>query len=207
MTTLTQIFSTRGLTVVSGLNIASTITNLFNVVIYSMGTAVAVMVGQALGANDIPRAKQTSLRLIFFNVCACIVVGSALAAFSPVIPYIYNTTDHVRMLATRFMQTTAMYMVFNAITNCIYFTIRSGGKTLITFLFDSVYTWAFFVPYAYILTNFTSLDIMVLYPASYFADFIKCIIGIIVLKTGHWAHNMVSDTASDGKTEPDVDAI
>jgi putative MATE family efflux protein len=207
MTTLTQIFSTRGLTVVSGLNIASTITNLFNVVIYSMGTAVAVMVGQALGANDIPRAKQTSLRLIFFNVCACIVVGSALAAFSPVIPYIYNTTDHVRMLATRFMQTTAMYMVFNAITNCIYFTIRSGGKTLITFLFDSVYTWAFFVPYAYILTNFTSLDIMVLYPASYFADFIKCIIGIIVLKTGNWAHNMVSDTASDGKTEPDVDAI
>lgn len=128
MTTLTQIFSTRGLTVVSGLNIASTITNLFNVVIYSMGTAVAVMVGQALGANDIPRAKQTSLRLIFFNVCACIVVGSALAAFSPVIPYIYNTTDHVRMLATRFMQTTAMYMVFNAITNCIYFTIRSGAN-------------------------------------------------------------------------------
>ena len=65
MTTLTQIFSTRGLTVVSGLNIASTITNLFNVVIYSMGTAVAVMVGQASGQMISSRAKQTSLRLIF----------------------------------------------------------------------------------------------------------------------------------------------
>jgi len=197
MTTLTQIFSTRGLNVVAGLNISSTITNLFNVVVFSMGTAVAVMVGQALGANDIPRAKQTAWRLIFLNICICIVVGGALAALSPVIPYIYNTSDDVRKLATRFMLTSAMYMAFNAVAHCTYFTIRSGGKTFITFLFDSVYTWVLFVPYVYVLTHYTTLDIMVLYPVCYLADIIKCIIGIIILKAGHWARNMVSDTASN----------
>ena len=197
VTTLTQIFSTRGLNVVASLNITSTITNLFNVVMFSMGSAVAVMVGQALGADDIPRAKQTAWRLIFLNVCVCIVIGGLLAALSPIIPYIYNTTDDVRMLATHFMLTCAMYMCFNAVTHCTYFTIRSGGKTFVTFLFDSVYTWVVFVPLAYVLTHFTTMDILVLYPVCYLADVFKCIIGVIVVKSGHWAQNMVSDTASD----------
>lgn len=195
MTTLTQILSTRGLNVVAGLNISSTITNLFNVVVFSMGTAVAVMVGQALGANDIPRAKQSAWKLIFFNVCVCIVVGGLLAALSPVIPNIlYKTTDDVRKLATRFMLTSAMYMSFNAVAHCAYFTIRSGGKTFITFLFDSVYTWAILVPYTYVLTHFTPLDIMVLYPICCLPDVLKCIIGIVIVKAGHWAQNMVTDT-------------
>ena len=196
MTTLTQIFSTRGLNVVAALNITSTISNLFNVVFVSMGSAVAVMVGQALGANNIPRAKQSAWRLIFFNFCICIVIGGILAALSPVLPNIYNTTDEVRMLATRFMQTSAMYMAVNAVTHCTYFTIRSGGKTFLTFLFDSAYTWAVFVPVTYVLTHFTTLDILVLYPICYLTDVIKCIIGILVVKTGHWAQNMVSDTDS-----------
>lgn len=192
MITLAQIFSTRGLNVVAALNITSTVTNLFNVVFVSMGSAVAVMVGQALGANDIPRAKQTAWKLIFFNACICIVIGAILIALSPILPNIYNTTNDVRKLATRFMQTSAIYMSVNAVTHCTYFTIRSGGKTLITFLFDSAYTWCVFVPITYVLTHFTTLDIFLLYPICYLADIIKCIIGIIVVKAGHWAQNMVS---------------
>lgn len=192
MTTLTQVFSTRGLNVVAALNITSTITNLFNVVFISMGSAVAVMVGQALGANDIPRAKQTAWRLIFFNICVCIVVGGVLIALSPILPYIYNTTDEVRMLATRFMQTSAMYMAINAVSHCAYFTIRSGGKTFLTFLFDSAYTWVIFVPFAFVLTHFTTLEILLLYPICYSVDIIKSIIGIMVVKNGKWAQNMVS---------------
>jgi len=205
ITTLTQLFSTRGLNVVAALNITSTITNLFKVVVFSMGSAVAVMVGQALGANDIPRAKQTAWRLMFFNVCTCIVVGGVFAVFSPIFPYLYNTSDDVRMLATRFMQANAVYMAFNAVSNCAYFTIRSGGKTFITFLFDSVYTWVFFVPLTYVLTHFTTLDILILYPVCHLAEVMKCILGIIVVKYGNWAQNMVSDKVTDKSIETSVD--
>ncbi|NLN05314.1 MAG: MATE family efflux transporter [Clostridiaceae bacterium] len=191
MSTITQLFSTRGLNVVSAINITSTITNLFNVVLFSMGAAVAVMVGQALGANDIPRAKQYSWRLMFVSVCTCIAVGSVLAVLAPLFTHIYKTTDDVRLLATRFMQTNAFYMVFTAVANCSYFTIRSGGKTYVTVLFDSVYTWAIFVPLTYVLTHFTSLNILVLYLLCYSAEIIKCIIGVIVVRTGFWAQNMV----------------
>ena len=191
MTTLMQIFSTCGLMVVAGLNIASTITNLFNVFFISTGVAVGVMVGQALGANDIALAKRHAWKLIFFSVCICIVLGTALALSAGVIPNIYRTGAEVRRLATQFMRTSAMYMVFNGITHCCYFTMRSGGKTFITLLFDSVFTWVVCVPYAYIMVHYSGLSIDLLYPLCYLTEVLKCIIGVLVVRTGHWAKNMV----------------
>lgn len=201
MTTITQIYSTRDLAVIGGLNITSTVTNLFNVIVFSMGSAVAVMVGQALGANDIPCAKQTAWRLIFFNVCLSILVCGVLAVLAPFIPNIYNTTDEVRRLATGFMLANAVFMNFNAVCHCAYFTIRSGGKTFVTFLFDSVYTWVVYVPFAYVLTHFTTLNIMTLYPICCLADVLKSIIGIVVVKSGTWAQNIVSEPASGRLSE------
>jgi putative MATE family efflux protein len=193
VTTQTQIFSTCGLNVVAGLNISSTVTNLFNVVFISMGSAVAIMVGQALGAGDIPRAKSNVWKLIFFSACSCLLIGGVLAAASPLIPYIYNTTQDVRMLAKHFMMTSAAFMMFNAITHCCYFAIRSGGKTIITFFFDSAYSWTICIPYAYVLTHLTNLGILAIYPLSFIAEAVKCIIGLLILRSGYWAQNVVAD--------------
>lgn len=193
MTTLTQIFSTCGLNVVAALNISSTISNLFNVFFVSMGVAVSVMIGQYLGAGEIKQAKECIWKLIFFSVGISLVIGGLLACVSPVIPRIYNTSDDVRRLATYFMLTSAVYMAFNSITHCCYFTFRSGGKTFATFLFDSAYTWVICVPFAYIIVNYTGFHIRVLYPICYFTDVIKSIVGLIVLRTGFWAQNIVSD--------------
>jgi putative MATE family efflux protein len=192
VTALTQIFSTCGLMVVAGLNIASTITNLFSVFFISMGGAVAVMVGQALGAADIPQARRYTWKLTFFSVSICVVLGSALALSAEAIPGIYNAGPDVRHLAAVFMRTGALYMGFNAITHCCYFAMRSGGKTIIPLLFDSVFSWVVCVPYAYLLVHYSGLAIEALYPLCYLSDAFKCIAGIIIVRTGAWANNMVS---------------
>lgn len=191
ITTLLQIFSTRGLIVVAGLNIASTITNLFNVFYLSMGAAVAVMVGQALGANDIPRARSLVWKLLFFSVGVCAIFGSVLALSSNAIPNVYNTEPEVRRLAAGFIRASALYMAFNATSHCCYFTIRSGGKTFLTMLFDSVFTWVICVPYTYAMVHLTPLPIELLYPLCNATEVLKCILGLIVVRTGRWARNMV----------------
>ncbi len=201
VTTQTQIFSTCGLNVIAGLNISGTVTNLFNVVFISMGTAVGVMTGQALGANDIKKAKSIVWKLIFFSICTCIVIGGMLAAVSPFVPKLYNTTEDVRRLATHFMLTSAGYMAFFSITHNSYFAIRSGGKTLITFIFDSVYLWCFCIPYVYMLTHFANLSILAIYPLSYVPEVIKSFIGVAILRKGYWAQNIVAD----GNTSPSAE--
>ncbi|HWR18702.1 MAG TPA: MATE family efflux transporter [Clostridia bacterium] len=190
VTTLTQIFSTRGLMVVAGLNIASTISNLFNVFFISMGSAVAVMVGQALGANDIPRARGYVWKLLFFSLSICAFFGSLLFIIAPAIPNVYNTEDEVKRIATVFLRTSAVYMAFSATSHCCYFTIRSGGKTFITMLFDSVFSWVVSVPYTYFMVHHTLLPIEVLYPLCTLTEFVKCVIGLIMVRSGRWARNM-----------------
>jgi putative MATE family efflux protein len=192
MAMLMQIYSVRGLMVLAGLNIASTINNLFNVVFLSMGNAVAVMIGQSLGANDMQRARTDVWKLMSFSFFSCVVIGSVLAILSPVFPLIYNTDEGVRFLAARFILTAACIMPVNSIAHACYFTLRSGGSTIITFLFDSVYTWAVNIPFALLLVYGTGLDIMMLYPICQLVEIVKSAIGLILVKKGVWIRNIVS---------------
>jgi putative MATE family efflux protein len=192
VTTIMQIFSTRGLNIVAGLNISNTITNLFNVAFISMGSAVAVMVGQALGAGEIQKAKAHVWKLIFFSVSTCVVLGGILIAIAPVIPRIYNTTEEVRHLATHFIQAGAIFMGFFATSHCCYFAMRSGGKTLMTFFFDSIYAWLVYIPFAYVLTHYTKLDIFTLHIVCHIPDALKSVMGVLIIRTGRWAQNIVA---------------
>ena len=77
--------------------------------------------------------------------------------------------------------------------NSFYFAIRSGGKTLITFLFDSVYMLAITVPLTFVLAEFSPLNIITVYLASLFIEIFKVIIGFILIKNGMWAKNIVDE--------------
>jgi len=189
--TITQILSTRGLAVVGGLNIASTFTNLAGVVFFSCGFAVSIVSGQALGAGDEELAKSHVWKLMFLAVALAGTVGACLALSAGWITHIYNTDAEVRRLAATFMRVSAFYMPFAAISHCSYFAIRSGGRTFLTMLFDSVYACLFSVPYNYALVTLTSLPIETLYPLSQLTQPIKAIMGLAFVSTGTWARNLV----------------
>lgn len=188
---LAQCYSYRGLNVVSALNISSTISNLFGVVYITMGNAVAIIIGQLLGAGKMKEAKETDTRLIAFSTLSCMVVGGVLALLAPVFPEVYKTTDEVKELAAWFIRVLALCTPMCAFLNACYFTLRAGGKTIITFLFDSVFMWAVSIPIAYTLSKYTTVPIVPLYLCSQGADIIKCIIGYVLVKKGVWLSNIV----------------
>lgn len=196
MAVLLQCYSVRGLDVVAACNIASTVSNLFKVVFLSMGNAVAIMVGQALGANRIEEAKETAWKLMAAAVASNLVMGTLLFALSPVIPQIYNTEPHVREIAMKMLWIIAASMPLYSAAHCCYFTLRSGGRTIITFIFDSGFTWGICVPTAYILANLTALPILPLYFAIQFLELIKVIIGVAMMKKGIWVRNIIADNTS-----------
>ncbi len=191
MAAMTQSYSQRGLEVVAGLNISNTITNVFNIVFIALGSSVAIIVGQLLGANKMKEAKDTAGKLIAFSCLCCVGLGAILALTSPLFPQIYNTDDLVKNYAREFILVMSLVMPFHAITNASYFTLRSGGKTLVTFLFDSVFVWSCCVPIAYGLVNFTSLTIVPIYLISKMTEVIKSVIGLVLVKKGVWLNNMV----------------
>ena len=193
MTTLNQIMSRRGLEVVSAENIASTVSNLFFCAFFAMGTSISIIIGQLLGAGKLEQAVDENRKLIAFSVALSTAVGIVMAALSPLIPNIYNTTDMVRHLATGMLLINAVMMPANAFTNSCFFTLRSGGKPLLTFLYDSVYIWVLSIPLTLFLVKVTDLPIIPIYAISYGVDIIKCIIGYIFVKKRVWVNNLVAD--------------
>ena len=63
---------------------------------------------------------------------------------------------------------------------------------MITFLFDSVFLWCVSIPFAYVLSRYTSLPIVPLYLFCQLIDILKCILGYILVKKGVWIHNIVA---------------
>ena len=191
MAIMNQCYSTCGLDVVPAMNISSTIFNLASVVFLSMGNAVGIIMGQMLGAgNSEPEVRDYNRKLMAVSVTSGLVFGCAMAAVSGAFPKIYNTTDEVRQLATWLICINACIMPFNSFTNATYYTLRSGGQTMITFLFDSCFVWGVCIPLAYCLSRYTSLSIIPLFAICVSTDLIKCVIGASMVKKGKWIQNL-----------------
>ena len=182
-------YAYRGLEVIAAFNISSTLSNLFNVVLISMGSATAIILGQELGAGD-PKVRDDADRLAFTAVTACIVTGALQFLCAWFFPEIYNTEPEVKALATHFIMITACFAPVSSYLNVAYFTIRSGGKTWITFVFDSGFLWAFAVPFSFILTRFTDFSIMIVYILVLCVDILKAAFGFYLVRKGTWVQNL-----------------
>ena len=188
---LVQCYSMRGLNAVAALNISTTVSNLFNIVYIALGSAISIVIGQQLGAGELKKAVETDRKMIFFSVMCCVVIGALMFAASPLFPQIYNTSEEVRSLAAGLIRISAMFMPLYAFYHASYFTLRTGGKTMVTFLFDSCYVWVVNIPTAFLLSRFTGLPLLPVYFICQSVEIVKAVLGFVLLKKGVWVHNMV----------------
>lgn len=190
---ISQSYSTRGLVAVAAINITTTVTNFFMIVCYAMGNSISIVVGQQLGAGEIERAKDYDLKMVFMNFIMCFTLAVVLFNVSIYIPQIYNTSVEVKNLATSLLKVAACMLPVISIYYSSYFTMRAGGKTFLTFLFDSGYTFVFTFTTALLLTRLTSLPILIIYILVQCVDIPKATLGLILVRKGIWVNNIVNE--------------
>lgn len=193
-TFMNQSYSYRSLDAVAALNIESTIWNLMGVSFLAMGEAVGIIVGQELGKGKIKEAKDDAAKLIAFTVLCGTVFGAVMVIIAPFFPLIYNTSESIKHMAAGFIMIYGILMPLYAFNHASYFTIRSGGNTLITFVFDSCFAWVISVPSAFLLSRYTSLNVTVLIASVQSLELIKCIIGFKMIRGGAWAKMLTADS-------------
>ena len=94
--------------------------------------------------------------------------------------------------AAQFIRIASAMMPLYAFLHAVYFTLRSGGKTFITFLFDSVYMWVVDIPLAFVLTRYTVMNIVLIYFCCPAIEIFKCVIGFVLVKKRVWVQNMTN---------------
>jgi Na+-driven multidrug efflux pump len=157
----------------------------------ALGSSIAIIVGERLGAGKTDEAKSTATKMLAFSLLAALISGILMAAVANAFPMIYETTDAVRSLATYMTLVSAALIPFFAFAYCTYFVIRTGGRVFLTFMMDCGIMWSVVVPITLILANFTSVNIELLFLIGQAAETVKLIPGLIILKRGSWAKRLV----------------
>ena len=200
MTAINQGYSIRGMVAVNGISISSTIVNMFNIVMMAIGSSVGIIVGKILGAGDMRKARDYDTKLIAFSTVVSAVVGVIVIILAPLFTTFYNVDAETASTAVGFMRISAAFMPLHGFLHASYFTLRSGGKTGITFLFDAGYMWVLAVPINFIIGRFTDIPVLTFYFLVGSVDFIKCVVGFILVKKGVWLKNIV-DTKEIAQVE------
>ncbi len=191
MTTLTIAYSLHGPMVVAAINIANTVNNLFIIAFLSMGSCIGIIAGRLLGAGQKDEAVLTVKRLIAFSVFLSLIMGVLLLTVGIVIPSLYQKTDPAAQeLAVYFIRVFALVQWIDAIANACYFTLRSGGKTFITFLFDSGTQWLIFVPAAFILF-YMGASVQLIFPIIQLLGLVKVAVGLTFVIKKVWVNTLI----------------
>lgn len=191
LTLILSAYSTRGLDFVASFNICNTANNLFLTIGTSFGNATAIILGNKIGEKDLVGAKDASYKILAFSTFISIFFSLIMVASAYLLPMLYNTTDSIKEVAKNLILISAIFIPFNTFNTCCYFTLRSGGKIILTMLFDSVFIVAVRVPLAFILSIYTSLDIYIVYTICTGVDVLKIFVGYILVDKGIWLKLLV----------------
>lgn len=192
MSILSMSYSLHGIAVVAGYSISSTVVNLLSISFQALGSSISIIAGKLLGAGKFEEAISSVKKMFAFTLFASVIVGVSIFFASNPILLLYNTSEESKVYAEYFMKTVALTVPINAFAHASYFTLRSGGKTLVTFIFDSVFLLCFVVPLAFSLFYIGHLSIFIIYPIIQCSDILKDIIGFIFIKKKVWVVNIVN---------------
>lgn len=186
-----QSYSTCGLDVVPALNIAATMFNLSGVAYMALGNAIGIIMGQMMGAGTSrDEIKDANRKLCALTLVCGVVFGIATGLLSPVFPRFFGVPDSVCQVAAGLILIDALMIPAYAYVHVAYFSLRSGGKTGITFLFDCGFIWMLYVPAAFFLSRFTDLNIVPLYLICQSTEYVKAFAGYLMVRKSTWIQNL-----------------
>jgi len=196
-TVFVHAYARRGDSALAAMTITGTISQLVFVTFGGIATAVAVMVGNTLGKNDLEKAKDNANKLIATSVLFAVGTGIFLFILSFFIVNIYDVTEATKNIARFNIRINALFIPVYSFNVAIYFTLRSGGDTKSTFMMDAMYMWILPVPVALLLSYLTTLPVVWMYLLVQTLDIPKMLFGLSRYKKERWVKNLALEDSAE----------
>ena len=191
MASLNQCYSLWGQDVNAALGISSTLFNFASIAFKALGSTVGIITGQMLGAGASEKElRSANNKMTVLSIGSGVLFGCLMAAASGFFPALYQTTASVRGIAAGLILIAACDILLQAYIFPVYFTLRAGGRTMTTFLFDCGSIWILSLPLAFFLSHYSNLHIFTIYAIVTCVDVIKCVIGWVMIRSGTWIQKL-----------------
>lgn len=175
---------------ISAISVVDTVMQVAFIMFGGLSSAISIMIGKRLGANEIDEAKTNSYKLITFGVMIGIVMGSLFIITAPLIASFYNVEDIIKETIVSLLRIKSVLIPVYVYNVCIFFILRAGGDTFSTMLMDSGYLWIAGVLVSTVLSVFFEIPLVLLYLIVESLDLVKLFVARYFFKKGNWAKNM-----------------
>ena len=200
--TMNEIFYSLGLSIIfisymrcsedliSAISVVDTVMQIAYIIFGGLSSAVSILIGNRLGANQIEEAKSNAYKLITFGVMIGISIGIIFIIIAPYIAIFYNVEDVIKETIVKLLSIKSCLLPIYVYNVCVFFTLRAGGDAFSTMLLDSGFLWCAGVVISTVLSMFTNISLVLLYGIVESLDVIKLFVATYFLKKGKWAKNM-----------------
>ncbi len=175
-------------------SIAALIRNLFTCFIQGMGSGAGVMVGRALGAGELERAKVYGGRLAKTAI-ACGVLSAALFwLIGPMLSRFFILNDTARLYLNQMLPVCAVYLVAQAITvTVICGVLPAGGDTRFDAEVTSVTMWLVSLPLGWLTAFVLHGPVIVVYVCLCMDEILKIFFVYPRFKKYQWLKNLTRE--------------
>lgn len=177
---------------VAAITVVDTVVNIAFIIFGGLSSAVSIMIGKRLGANQLEEAKENAVKLIVFGAFVSAVIGLILFNVAPFIPKLYNLEVDINQTIVTLLRIKACLLPVYVINVCVFFTLRAGGDAKSTLMMDSGYLWGVSVVVSTGLSIFTGIGLIPLYVVVESLDIIKMAVCAYYFKKGTWVKNLTA---------------
>ncbi len=178
---------------VAAITVVDTVMNIAFIIFGGLSSAVSIMIGKKLGANELEEAKENALKLQVFGVMIGACIGALMILSSSYVPMLYNLDVDINHAITTLLRIKGL-LIPVYVVNCVgFFIIRAGGDVKSTLIMDSGFLWVVNVTVATCLSIFTNIPLIALFAIIESLDFAKMFLCIYYLKKGTWVRNLTDD--------------
>jgi Na+-driven multidrug efflux pump len=153
-----------------------------------------ILVGERLGADDIPGAKRTASKILLIVTLVGICAGALLFFISPLIVKLFGFTPLGAFYTLHILYVYSAFLVPKALSGAfIVGVLRAGGDTKFAMVAEICTIWLYGVPCAFIFSLYVHLPVYFVIMIVQFEEVLKFFILLRRYRSGKWRKDLVKD--------------
>ncbi|MGL5245751.1 MAG: MATE family efflux transporter, partial [Sarcina sp.] len=198
-----------GTDAVATMQIATTLNNMFLVLLVGLANAAAIMIGNKIGANEEDIAKKYSHNIAKISVVVGFVLGIVVWVTAPLVLKPFNITAETYSSTMGVLKIMAVFFTLRSYNMVMIVGVfRGGGDTTYAMLLQGCTIWFYSVPMSFIGAMILGVSIEGVFFLICTEEIIKALFQTKRLKSGKWLRNVISDMNSmDNSDEMKADVV
>lgn len=190
----TAVLGHMGSSAIAANSIANSLFQVVSVVVYGLASASSVLIGTAVGSDDLSNLKGYVNSLQLMCLFAGIITGAVLFLCRELVLSLYAVTPEALEMARGFMNVLSVSVVGTAYQcGCLTGIVRGGGNTRFVLYNDLIFQWGIVLPLSILAAFVWKLDPVIVFFCLKSDQLTKCLVAVWQVNSYHWVRKVTRE--------------